>query len=146
MPGAINPYTSALNCGRPEASGLVRPNARIPPVEVPAIKSKSARIWSTQQMKKTAMMFGLSLLAAPLWASAATAGPLGSPIVPLASEALATPVLSVQRCWKRNGSVYCRWSDGVVRLYLWNDPNRYPTGSTAWWRAMDFAGRGGIRR
>ena len=23
------------------------------------------------------------------------------------------------------------------------DPNRYPTGTTAWWRAMDYQGRGG---
>lgn len=54
-------------------------------------------------------------------------------------------VFLVRRCWTRRGVAHCRWVDGRVMPYKWYDPNRYPTGSTAWWRAMDREGRGGFR-
>ncbi len=51
----------------------------------------------------------------------------------------------------------CRWRDGVrycgqrgSRAYLYEyerpRPEAFETGSTAWWRAMDYEGRGGHGR
>lgn len=79
--------------------------------------------------------------------SAASAAPLAP--APLSARAHTGQdlhqVLLVRRCWTRRGVAHCRWVDGRVLPYKWYDPNRYPTGSSAWWRAMDREGRGGFR-
>lgn len=50
----------------------------------------------------------------------------------------------VTKCWEtRNGRRRCRVFY-VNPAKLWN-PDRYPVGSTEWWRAMDRSGRGGSR-
>lgn len=87
----------------------------------------------------------LGLAVAP--AAAAPGAGTAAPLAALAhSRSDVTPVLLVRKCWTRRGVAHCRWIDGAVRPYRWWDPNRYPTGSTAWWRAMEREGRGGFRR
>src|SRR5262245_2260863 len=61
--------------------------------------------------------------------------------------------VAYRRCWWRHGARHCRWvadrhvyghGDG---LYLGRpSPEEFPTGSNAWWRAMDYEGRGGHGR
>jgi len=55
-----------------------------------------------------------------------------------------------RRCWWREGRRYCRLverRDYGVDLYVGRPrPEAFPTGSTAWWRAMDYEGRGGHGR
>jgi hypothetical protein len=70
------------------------------------------------------------------------------------------------RCWWRGGVRRCSWSGARVYGYYTSPgvygyyrrpssygylygrprPEFYPTGSTAWWRAMDYEGRGGHGR
>ena len=58
-----------------------------------------------------------------------------------------------RRCRWRNGVRRCAWvqtdpdayEDGYY-YYGRPRPEAYPTGSTAWWRAMDYEGRGGHGR
>ena len=49
---------------------------------------------------------------------------------------------TVFHCVTYRGKRRCRWVQGLPR------PEAYPTGSTAWWRAMEDWGRtgGGFRR
>ncbi len=50
----------------------------------------------------------------------------------------------VTKCWETpSGRRRCR-TVYVNPSKLWN-PNRYPVGSTEWWRAMDRNGSGGYR-
>lgn len=78
----------------------------------------------------------------------------------LSSAASAAPTLGAQRalggslvdkvelvvkCWETpSGRRRCRTV--YVNPYKYNDPRRYPVGSTEWWRAMDRNGSGGYRR
>jgi hypothetical protein len=95
----------------------------------------------------SSLALGLGLMATGLPLSAAGAASLAP--APLAAEgrtkAELHQVLLVRRCWTRRGVAHCRWIDQRVMPYKWYDPNRYPTGSKAWWRAMDREGRGGFR-
>lgn len=51
----------------------------------------------------------------------------------------------VTKCWETpSGRRRCRTV--YVNAYKYNNPNRYPVGSTEWWRAMDRNGSGGYRR
>ena len=57
-----------------------------------------------------------------------------------------------RRCWWRNGVRRCAWNRSRPRVYGYGyyygrpRPEAFPTGSTAWWRAMDYEGRGGHGR
>jgi hypothetical protein len=57
-----------------------------------------------------------------------------------------------RRCGWRGGRQHCRWVEGRPRAYGYGyyygrpRPEELPTGSTAWWRAMDYEGRGGHGR
>lgn len=99
------------------------------------------------RLTASSFALGLGLMATGLPLSAAGAAPLAP--APLAAEGRTNAelhqVLLVRRCWTRRGVAHCRWIDRRVMPYKWYDPNRYPTGSTAWWRAMDREGRGGFR-
>ena len=51
----------------------------------------------------------------------------------------------VVKCWETpSGRRRCRTV--YVNPYTYNNPKRYPVGSTEWWRAMDRNGSGGYRR
>lgn len=51
----------------------------------------------------------------------------------------------VVKCWETpSGRRRCRTV--YVNPYTYNNPNRFPVGSTEWWRAMDRNGSGGYRR
>ena len=53
-------------------------------------------------------------------------------------------------CWWRDGVRHCARRPinlGYVDLYVGRPrPEAFRTGSAAWWRAMDYEGRGGFRR
>jgi len=74
---------------------------------------------------------------------AVQAGPAPAAAGPLAAEARAGSFVekAVFYCEWYRGKRRCRWVQGVPR------PEAYPTGSAAWWRAMEDWGRtGGLRR
>ena len=55
-----------------------------------------------------------------------------------------------RRCWWKNGERRCSGRTYRPRVYGYGypyygrpRPEEFPTGSTAWWRAMDEEGRGG---
>lgn len=52
------------------------------------------------------------------------------------------------RCWWRDGERFCgrRVERGYGYDYGRPRPEALPFGSTAWWRAMDYEGRGGHSR
>jgi len=52
------------------------------------------------------------------------------------------------RCWWQDGERFCgrRGPRGYGYDYGRPRPEAFPTGSTAWWRAMDYEGRGGHGR
>jgi hypothetical protein len=77
-------------------------------------------------------------------ASAASAAPtLGAKAAQGGS--LVDKVELVVKCWETpSGRRRCRTV--YVNPYTYNDPRRYPVGSTEWWRAMDRNGSGGYRR
>lgn len=88
----------------------------------------------------TALGLGLGFSATPAAAlslggiAAAPHGPAGVHKIDL-----------VTKCWETpSGRRRCR-TVYVNPSKLWN-PNRYPVGSTEWWRAMDRNGSGGYRR
>ena len=68
----------------------------------------------------------------------------------------ASPVehIASPRCWWRNGERHCSRRDLPRRAYRDSEypsygrgrPEDYPTGSKAWWQAMDDEGRGGHGR
>lgn len=80
-------------------------------------------------------------------ANAAQATPFPTPSMTIGSapQSNLERVLLVRKCWTRRGVAHCRWVDGKVYPYRWYDPNRFRTGSSAWWRSMDREGRGGFR-
>ena len=55
-----------------------------------------------------------------------------------------------RRCWWRNGVRRCSSYRGRPRVYGYRYYNAYPqpedlpTGSTSWWRSMDYYDRGGF--
>lgn len=53
-----------------------------------------------------------------------------------------------RRCWWRDGVRHCSRRGARVYGYYYGRPRpeAFPTGSTAWWRAMDLEGRGGHGR
>lgn len=94
-----------------------------------------------------AVLTGLAVgLAAYTLSGPALAGPVGpgARIAEAPAAAGLHKVDLVTRCWEtRSGRRRCRVFY-VNPHKLWN-PDRYPVGSTEWWRAMDRAGRGGTR-
>jgi hypothetical protein len=88
-----------------------------------------------------------------LASATAQAGPTGnaSAVRVAANEASIVDKVA-SRCWWRGGRRYCaRWR-GPPRVYGYGyyygrpRPEAFPTGSSAWWRAMDYEGRGGHGR
>ena len=71
--------------------------------------------------------------------------------VPIAYEgdSLAQKV-DYRRCSWRGGERRCAWVRSGPRVYGYNygrpRAEAYRTGSTSWWRAMDYEGRGGHGR
>jgi hypothetical protein len=108
-------------------------------------------------MLRTWMIGGAAT--ALLWAApfyAAHAAPVGVATGANAAEhASAVEKVARRRCWWQDGERHCTraryrpraYDDGY---YGWTygrpRPEDYPTGSTAWWRAMDYEGRGGHGR
>lgn len=72
------------------------------------------------------------------------------------SAAPETPLVekvAARRCWWRHGERHCTYRRARPRVYGYRyygygrpHPEAFPTGSTAWWRAMDYEGRGGHGR
>jgi hypothetical protein len=88
--------------------------------------------------------------AAPIAASAAPASNTGN-MSGAAQHERAVENVDTRRCWWREGRRYCRQverrRDYGVDFYIGRPrPEDFPTGSTAWWRAMDYEGRGGHGR
>jgi hypothetical protein len=93
------------------------------------------------------------LCAASIAAQAAPLGDVGE-ITAAARETSALQKIASRRCWWRNGERHCsRARDGRPRVYgTYQDypaygrvrPEDLPTGSTAWWRSMDYERRGGF--
>ncbi|MDX2205926.1 MAG: hypothetical protein NW223_24465 [Hyphomicrobiaceae bacterium] len=85
----------------------------------------------------------LAVLAAGAIAGPALAAPAG--LTGLSAEPAVTKVDLVTKCWRTpSGRHRCR-TVYVNPYRAWN-PDRYPVGSTEWWRAMDRQGRGGYRQ
>jgi len=67
-------------------------------------------------------------------------------------ETSAVEKAAYRRCWRRRGVRHCSGSRRAPRVYGYGDyygrprPEAFPTGSTSWWRAMDYEGRGGHGR
>lgn len=93
--------------------------------------------------------------------AAASAALLGGTTVlvnaaPANNTALMKPTVQVApvvdqiayRCWWRDGERFCsrRAERGYGHDYGRPRPEAFPFGSTAWWRAMDYEGRGGHSR
>ena len=85
------------------------------------------------------------------------AGSLGASAAPASTVAnmqsaaqQMSPVDNVdyRRCRRVNGVKRCRWVEtDDYEFYVGRPrPEAFPTGSTAWWRAMDYEGRGGHSR
>lgn len=99
----------------------------------------------------TGSVSAVMLCAAPV---AAQAAPLGDLTRPPALGTSAVEKVASRRCWWRNGERHCsRARYGQPRVYgSYQDypaygrtrPEDLPTGSTAWWRAMDYERRGGF--
>jgi hypothetical protein len=84
---------------------------------------------------------------------AATAAPAtsGSHLRAMAQQNSVVDQVAYRQCCWRKGVKRCGWVDepGVERYgyyYGRPRPEAFPTGSTAWWRAMDSEGRGGHGR
>ena len=84
---------------------------------------------------------------------AAQAAPLGhaGDVRTAAHETSAVETVAARRCWWRNGERHCsraraRRPQEYGYYYGRPRPEDFPTGSTAWWRAMDEEGRGGHGR
>lgn len=88
----------------------------------------------------TALGLGI-VLAVP--AAPASALSLGG-TAPATDTRVVQKIDLVTKCWETpSGRRRCR-TVYVNPSKLWN-PNRYPVGSTDWWRAMDRNGSGGYR-
>jgi hypothetical protein len=92
----------------------------------------------------------VTLCAAPI---AVQAAPLGDLTRPTALETSALEKVASRRCWWRNGERHCRqarhrqpraYSNQDYPAYGRPRPEDLPTGSSAWWRAMDYERRGGF--
>jgi len=78
-------------------------------------------------------------------ASSAFAAPIAPAPLQDAAPSVVERVELVFKCWEtRSGRRRCRTV--YVNPHQYNNPNRYPYGSTEWWRAMDRNGSGGYRR
>lgn len=95
-------------------------------------------------MRSTVRFAALSMISLGLLAGSAEAAPIG-----LSDRLTRLPDLTrvdlVTQCWRTpSGRHRCRtvYVNPAIR---W-DPNRYPVGSTEWWRAMDRRGSGGYRQ
>jgi len=87
---------------------------------------------------------GIAAFASLALAAPASAAPGLKTVAPGAGS-LADKVDLVTKCWETpSGRRRCRTV--YVNSYKYNDPRRYPVGSTEWWRAMDRNGSGGYRR
>jgi hypothetical protein len=85
-----------------------------------------------------------ALLAALAFSGSASAAPLQKGGLPDVGSAVEKVEL-VTKCWETpSGRRRCRTV--YVNPYKYNNPNRFPVGSTEWWRAMDRNGSGGYRR
>lgn len=89
----------------------------------------------------------------------ASAGPFSNaPGVRLSEPGASAVEKAARRCWWRDGQRYCGrvgrgsrvrgygYGYGYGYYYGKPRPEELPTGSTAWWRAMDEEGRGGHGR
>lgn len=95
-------------------------------------------------MSPTLRLAALALVSGSLCAGTAHAAPAAG-VGRLPVEPALTKVDLVTQCWRTpSGKRRCR-TVYVNPARLWN-PDRYPVGSTEWWRAMDQQGRGGYRR
>ena len=88
----------------------------------------------------------------------ACATPVGSVSISLVSQARASSVekAAYSKCWWRDGVRHCRRSAERPRLngstkepgygYSFGNPRAetYPTGTAAWWQAMEREGRTGL--
>lgn len=79
------------------------------------------------------------------------AAPLANSALPKASgNNSIVEKVARRECWWRDGVRHCARRPinlGYVDLYIGRPrPEAFPTGSAAWWRAMDYEGRGGFRR
>ena len=96
---------------------------------------------------RTRVMFtaAAAALVSALFSGAASAAP-AVPAGLRAQQSLAVEKVDlVTKCWETpSGRRRCRTV--YVNAYKHNNPNRYPVGSTEWWRAMDRNGSGGYRR
>jgi hypothetical protein len=101
-----------------------------------------------------ASLFAATTLAS--MAGAANAAPLGAApqaAAGVTTQSQAEPV-AYRRCWWEDGYRVCRRVGPPVYGYRTYNrygigterPESYPTGSTAWWRAMDRDNRGGHGR
>jgi hypothetical protein len=86
----------------------------------------------------------------------ANAAPAGSVISakPGLENTSVVEKVAYRRCWWRDGARHCRWVHDGRRVYGHGyglyfgrpSPEAFPPGSSAWWRAMDYEGRGGHGR
>lgn len=91
------------------------------------------------------------LAAAPL---AAQAAPASNAFGLRSGDASMFEKAAYRRCWWRDGRRHCRRVEverrprvyGYRYYYGRPRPEDFPTGSTEWWRAMDYEGRGGHGR
>jgi hypothetical protein len=84
------------------------------------------------------------LIAAPIVASAAPAAGATTAMKAALPQTSAVESVANRRCWWQDGVRRC--SRAVEFEYGRPRPEVFPTGSTAWWRAMDYEGRGGHGR
>lgn len=92
-----------------------------------------------------AMLPALAFCAiAALSITGASAAPLATRDLAPAAGSLVEKIDLVTKCWVTpRGFRRCRtFYVNPARL---TNPNQFPTGSRAWWRAMDREGRGGFR-
>jgi hypothetical protein len=95
-------------------------------------------------MRSSVRFAALSVISLGMLAGSAEAAPIGLRDRP-AEPISATRVDLVTQCWRTpSGRHRCR-TVYVNPAQSW-DPNRYPVGSTEWWRAMDRRGSGGYRQ
>jgi hypothetical protein len=96
-------------------------------------------------IRSTVAALALALAGATSLATTASAAPLGLGQSDAGTRSAIEKIELVTKCWETpSGRRRCKTF--YVNAYKYNNPNRYPVGSTEWWRAMDRNGSGGYRR
>lgn len=92
---------------------------------------------------------GCALLGvASLPASAAPASNIAGMMASTPEDSAGVTKAAYRSCWWHHGVRHCGWRRGEPYGYYYGRPRaeEFPTGSSAWWRAMDYEGRGGHGR